>query len=63
MLKQDNPGFLAEEIAKVLGTKMEDIKGTGLNREFIYEIARLEGKSLISGDLFFKNDNKFVFYY
>ena len=55
--------LLAEEIAKVLGTKMEDIKGTGLNREFIYEIARLEGKSLISGDLFFKNDNtrtKFV---
>ena len=49
--------LLAEEIAKVLGTKMEDIKGTGLNREFIYEIARLEGKSLISGDLFFKNDN------
>lgn len=55
--------LLAEEIAKVLGTKMEDIKGTGLNREFIYEIAKLEGKSLISGDLFFKNDNartKFV---
>ena len=50
--------LLAEEIAKVLGTKVEETSGTGLNREFIFEIAKLEGKSLVTGDLFFKNENE-----
>jgi len=50
--------LLAEEIAKVLGTKVKETSGTGLNREFIYEIAKLEGKSLVTGELFFKNDNE-----
>ncbi len=50
--------LLAEEIAKVLGTKVEETSGTGLNREFIYEIAKLEGKSLVTGNLFFKNENE-----
>jgi len=51
-------GLLAEEIAKVLGTKMEETRGSGLNRDFIYEITKLEGKSLITGELFFKNDSE-----
>lgn len=50
--------LLAEEIAKVLGTKMEETRGSGLSRDFVYEIAKLEGKSLITGELFFKNNNE-----
>jgi hypothetical protein len=50
--------LLAEEIAKVLGTKMEETRGSGLNRDFVYEITKLEGKSLITGELFFKTDSE-----
>ena len=43
---------LAEEIAKVLGTKI--IEKT--NSEFIYDIAKVEGKELITGVLYFNGD-------
>jgi hypothetical protein len=60
---QNTQELIAEEIAKVLGTKMIDKSGSGLNTEFVYEVAFLEGSKMINGHLFFKDDNareKFV---
>jgi hypothetical protein len=48
--------LLAEEIARTLKTKVDKISGTGLNQEFIFDIHKLEGKSLINGIMFFESE-------
>jgi hypothetical protein len=50
--------ILAEEIAKVLKTKYIDTTGTSSNKEYVFDIAKVEGKELIQGTLYFKNDSE-----
>jgi hypothetical protein len=44
--------ILAEEIAKVLDTKYLEMKGS----EYVFEVAKMEGKDLIKGIMYFKDD-------
>lgn len=44
--------ILAEEIAKILNTKKVEQRGN----EYVYEVAKVDGKELIQGILFFKDD-------
>jgi hypothetical protein len=50
--------ILAEEIAKILKTKYIDITGTGENKEYVFDIGKVDGKELIQGTLYFKNDSE-----
>lgn len=47
--------LLAEEIGKITGAKIDEIKGSGSNTEFVFDTEELEGKDLITGKLYFKN--------
>ena len=44
--------LVAEEIAKILGTKIQEDK----SHEFIYEVAKLDGKDMVTGTLYFIDD-------
>lgn len=48
--------LLAEEIAKTLKTKVDKITGSGSNEEFVFDVYRLEGKSVITGFLYFESE-------